>query len=503
MAFQTGIPATFLVPRFIAKLIFAAGVVSAASGSLACLLVGMKTSGGSMVADQDIVRCQSVEEADSYSGNGSQLARMSYSALTVPGIELWIAAVTEPVAGTAATATLAITGPATANGTLRFRVAGKTYTAGITSGDTATIVGDTVAAAINADSRSPVTAVNVTGTVAFTCRNKGAQSKDWIIYLDKSENATGVGYVLTGSAAQNVDGVRMGAAASGTGSEDVTTLLTKLQAKRYARIALGHNDAVNAALWETHVNTKAGPLSLLLEHLVFAHNGSQAQVTSLAQTTLNAPRASVMWLRNSESHPCEIAAWVAAYRSAVENSEPLFDWDGFEVTPAAPQAFDGDVPTLTEQNTVLNAGVTPLTTVNGKVQIVRMITSYCKNGANADTRCLDIGDAVVPDYVCVDLQFYYSTGFRPANPLVGPDPAPEDEPPPPGVAFPRAWNSKLVSKMQGYFRAGLLELPPTLGGVAYPASTYIAANKAIASEIPIYVRRLQHRIDLVIRQTAS
>lgn len=506
MAFQTGVPATFKVPRFLAKIIFGAGIVSAASGSLACLLVGMKTTAGTLVPDQDVMRVQSAEEADQLAGAGSQLARMVYKALTVAGIELWIAAVTEPGAGTAATVTIAVTGPATTAGTLRFRLAGRTYTAGINTGDSATVIGDAIAAAINNDPRAPFTAASVTGTVTVTCRNKGTQGKDHIIYLDKSENAAGVTYVLTGSATLNTDGARFGATATGTGSEDVTALLTKLQNRRYARIGVGHNDATNAALWEAHVNAKAGPLTLLLEQLVFGHNGSSSQAISLAQTTLNAPRAQCIWHRNSETHPSEIAAFIAAYRSSVENAEPLYDYDAMVIptTTIAPQAFEADSPAPnTEQNTALNAGVTPLETVNGEARIVRMITTYCKNGANQDERCLDIGDAVVPDYVCVDLQLYYSSEYRVSNPLVGPDAAPEDEPPPPGVATPSGWNSKVVSKMQGYFRQGLLKFPPTPGSAAAPTSIFNDATEGIASEIPIYVRRLQHRIDLVLRQTAS
>ena len=107
---DTGISSSYKVPRYIAKIVFGAGSVSAGSGRLKCLVVGMKTSAGSMVADQDIVRVTSEDEVDAYAGVGSQLARMAYKALLVPSIELYMAAVTEPGAGTQGTVTCVLSG---------------------------------------------------------------------------------------------------------------------------------------------------------------------------------------------------------------------------------------------------------------------------------------------------------------------------------------------------------------------------------------------------------
>ena len=500
---NTGVSPSYKVPRYVAKILLAAGAVSAASQRLKCLLVGKKTSAGAMTADAAPIKCTDADYLDAQAGPGSQLALMGYAALTVPSIELWIAAITEPGGGTAATVTILIGGAWTAGGLLRFRLAGVDVVVNVTATNTIDEVGAAVVLAFNAKVRLPVTvAFNAgTDTLTFTTKNKGANEKDHILYYVADDAPSGLTLTITGSAAVNTNGVRFGAAASGTGAEDATTLLTVLGKTRYARIAVGHNDATNAALWETHVNTKAGPLSLLLDQLLFGHNGTKSQAISLAQTTLNAFRAQVLWFRNSENHPAVVAALVAAFRSVYEQTNPIYDWDSFALSYLRPQAFDSDIPSDTEQDECLNAGVTPLTTVDGTARIVRMITTYCVYNSVQDERCLDIGDIVMTDYATLDLKLLYETEFRPANPIVRPDPAPEEAEPPSGVAYPKLWNSKVTARLQEYYANGWLSERPV--GQWAPISDYIKAGGYIGTDVPLAVQRLQHRLDAVMRQIAT
>lgn len=78
--------------------------------------------------------------------------------------------------GTDATGACVFTGTATENGTISVFIGSKKfneYEIAVTSGDTATVIGDALAALIAADSEAWVTSVNTTGSVALTAKNAG------------------------------------------------------------------------------------------------------------------------------------------------------------------------------------------------------------------------------------------------------------------------------------------------------------------------------------------
>lgn len=106
-----------------------------------------------------------------------------------------------PAGGTTAAAaagSLAITGTATAAGTLTISLVDAkifTVTVSIPSGSTATAAGDLVAAAINALVDKVFTAVNTTGTVAITASDKGTVGNYWGIRV--SGSVAGLAVVVT------------------------------------------------------------------------------------------------------------------------------------------------------------------------------------------------------------------------------------------------------------------------------------------------------------------
>ena len=497
----SGVDANYKVPKYLGKIVFGAGNVSAGSVPLYVLYVGMKTSSGSMTADQDIVEVFDEDDVDARAGARSQLAWMARSGIKAAKTSRhFIAAVAEPT-GTAATATVLIAGAWTTPGQWAFTIAGITISGSVAASDPIDTVGADMAARLTANTRIPITAVYSSGsdTLTVTCANKGIQSKDWILAVDKSLLPTGMTLTMTGSASLTGDRVRLGASATGTGTEDVTTLLTLLQTGRYARIAAAQNDATNAALWETHVNAKAGITTLILEQLVFGHNGTQSAATSIAQTTLNAQRAQVIWMRNAMTHPSVVAAVKTAVRAQTEGADPVPDYDGLVLEGIPGHFIASDQPSDAEQNTALNNGVTPVTSSNGNAIVVRSITSYCLNGAAQDDRTIDIGDAVMTDYATIDSKLLYDTVFRPANKYVGADPAEGEQEPPAGVAYPRLWNGDLLNRMQGWFANGWIEDPATNP----PISQYNSVSKRIESTMPLLVRRVQHQLGNITRQTSN
>lgn len=99
--------------------------------------------------------------------------------------------------GVDATGTVAFSGTATATGNIIVYVDGfaRAYTLTVSSGDTATVVGDALVTAITADSDAVVTASNSTGTVTLTAVNAGTQGNT--IGLKVSGTVAGITTTLT------------------------------------------------------------------------------------------------------------------------------------------------------------------------------------------------------------------------------------------------------------------------------------------------------------------
>jgi phage tail sheath gpL-like len=504
MAFQfTGLDPTYKVPKFIGKIVFSAGALSASDLPLYVLYIGPKTSAGSLTADQDIVEVFDEEEIDSKVGARSLLGWMARKGLrAAPTSRHFVAPYANPGGATAATVTMLLAGTPTGSGEWIIRIAGIEYRGVITSTSTVDAIGADMETKIQADARCPFTAVYVSGTdtLTLTCANVGDVGKDWIIQVDKSRLAPGVTITVTGSAALGGDRVRAGAGGTGVGTADVTTLLTKLLNQRYARIASSTNEAVNVALLETHVNTKADMLTLKLEQLVYGFSGTLPSSQTLATVTMNHQRAQLLWMRNADIHPAVVAAVKAAVRATTEGADPVPDYDGLLLPGIPPHAWADDAPLDSEQNAALNSGVTPITSYNGEAHVVRSITSYSLLGGvggTPDFRTIDIGDAVMTDYAMLDLKLLYETEFRPGNKYVRADPLPGEADPPVNVGYPRLWNTAVYARMKAWFNSGWIENPDANP----PQSQFNKPAKAIESLVPLVVSRVQHQIRQIVRQT--
>ena len=147
------------------------------------LLVGAKTSAGSAVDGALVKDLLTETDFNNTFGITSQLAKAGRALIKILNLSSkrpTIAAIgkDDNGSGVDATATVVFAGTATAAGTVSIFVDntddGK-YDIAIAIGDTATVVGDALEAAITANTKSVVTAANVTGTVTLTAVNAGTQ----------------------------------------------------------------------------------------------------------------------------------------------------------------------------------------------------------------------------------------------------------------------------------------------------------------------------------------
>lgn len=489
------------VPGFVAETVFGAGPISASSIPLVLLICGLKLTGWStgLTPDVSIAPIFSAADADAAWGPGSEGARMAYKALKIQGITILGCAPTPGVSAAAATATITITGTATGVGTFSYRIAGDPITGGISSGDTPTVIALAIANAINAQPTMAVAASPSAGVVTLTWNSAGPRGNDGIIFQQTSFLAAGVSSAVAGgaalvSSAPGESGCRFH---SGATAETLTALLATLTPKRYNRIAAAQYDATNLAAWVAQSNAKAGPLVGRTEQYVFGFNGTLSAVNSLASATLNDWRSQICWLLNSESHPSEIAAAMAALRVVKEQATPNSGYDGNTLLGIAAQASTADVAQRSTQQAALNSGVTPLVTDGqGKVNVVRAITTHCLNGSNPDFRTLDTAQSVVPDFVRDDLNLLWTTGYVVANPYVRDNPSAAEQDPPAGVGTPNGWNATVTTELKSLER----QLIVTQVALNPPLSLYDNVAGRIESAVPVIPLPLQHQIGVSVRQ---
>jgi hypothetical protein len=207
----------------------------------------------------------------------------------------------------------------------------------------------------------------------------------------------------------------------------------------------------------------------------------------------------MLWYENSETHPSELAATVGAIRNVIEPTSPNYNYDDFPVPGAVPQRYPADKPLHATLKAALNSGLTPLIEKNGVVSIVRGIVTHCLNGSVPDYRCLDWGDAIVPDRVSKELSTEWIGVFKAANPWVGADAVGSEKDPVPGVGTPNKWNSSVYGQLKQFEKnLWLQDVDLNL-----PVTEYDSDRAALVSAVPVVVRKQQHSIGISVRQQAA
>ena len=137
------------------------------------LLIGQRLAAGSAAAltIQPIV---APAQAIAKFGRGSMLARMAAAYKKADSFfEVHAIALDDAGGGIAASGTITVTGPATVAATIALMIAGVSVPVVVATGDIASVIATTIAAAITTRPDLPVTAAAVAAVVTLTARYKG------------------------------------------------------------------------------------------------------------------------------------------------------------------------------------------------------------------------------------------------------------------------------------------------------------------------------------------
>lgn len=359
------------------------------------LLIAQKLAAGPAVAP-GAYRVTNAEQVAALAGPNSMAhhaAQAWFSAnKTTP---LWVGLVADDGTGIAATATLTITGPATADGTLYVYIGGRRVAVPVASGDTATDVATAVAGAI-ATADVIVTATSTNGVVNLTCRHKGLAGNDLDLrlnYYDDSETLpAGIGATAT-------------AFTGGTTAPLLAPLFAAIEEQTFHIVAHPYTDTVTMQAINAELSRRWGPTVQQAGQAITAKGGNFGTVSSWGETSaLNAPTTSAFALDASPTPPWEDAAATAAVIAFYGELDPARPFQTLRVPWLKPgkatSRFKPD-----ERDLLLYSGIaTRRVGPDGIVQLERAITMYRKNASGGDdVSYLDLNTRLSLMYAINDL----------------------------------------------------------------------------------------------------
>lgn len=327
----------------------------------------------------------SAGRAGQVAGRGSQLARMvtAYRAVDPFG-ELWVIAVPQP-ASAPATGTLTVTGAAQAAGTLSVYIGTVRVQAVVTALDTPTIIGASIAAAINAVVDLPVTAAAVVGVVTLTAKNSGLTGNGIPVTMN---------YRSTIGGEQNPSGVNVAITplAGGTGAPELSAAIAAMGDELFDFIAFPFSDTTSLVTLGKEMDDDTGRWSWtrqLYGHVYTAKVGELSELVAFG-TTFNDPHLTIAgYEAGIQTSIDELVAARTARNAVFIRNDPARPTQTGLLNTALP-AQAGERFILTEQQSLLTNGIATAYSEGGVVRIQRDITTYQKNAyGNADNSFLD------------------------------------------------------------------------------------------------------------------
>ncbi len=296
----------------------------------------------------------------------------SYLDLTVIGLP-------DHSAGVAATGSLKIDGTAQTAASISLTIGGVAVAVAVSANQSAAEAAEKLAAAVNA-AALPVSATAEQGSLKLTARSKGAIGNEISLACDMG--ASGLAGSIT-------------AMTNGAQNADIAAALDKVAGKHYHIIVSPFNDVPNAKALSQHITQVSNAIEQRGCIGVMGLRGTMPQGASLT-AQLNDGRITCAWYKGADEACGIIAAGYAAVLAFEEDparSLNTLEIKGLNITP------DAQWPLFNECNNALYNGLTPLTVVAGKVQIMRAVSTYTKSAANVDDPALlDITTIRTLDY---------------------------------------------------------------------------------------------------------
>ncbi len=342
--------------------------------SYSALMIGQRLTSGSAAANT-IVPCASVADAILKAGRGSMLHRQAIAWFAVnTSVPLYLGVLDDDGAGVAASGTITVSGPATADGTIALYLGGERITVGVTSGDTADDIAAAINTAINAALDLPVTSTVLAAVVTVTFRHKGLVGNSFDMrdsYRDDESLPAGVGIVYA-------------ALSGGTTNPTLTSLIAAMGDTWWQIWTHPYTDATSLTAIETELASRFGPLRMIDGLSITSAADTLANLTTLGNGR-NSPHNCIVAQpgENPLTPPMEFAAEAAGVVAFYGQDDPARPFQTLPMVRALPPA-EADLFTREERNNLLTDGIaTTVASAGGSVRLERIITTYQTNASAA------------------------------------------------------------------------------------------------------------------------
>ena len=328
-----------------------------------CLLIGQKTSSGT--ADTEVaLDIFSESEAKAKFGKTSMLAHAVGRYFdNNSSVALKVIALDDEATGTAATGSIAITGTATENGTLAVYINGKSYATTVSTGATASEIGDLLVETISEDDTAQITASNTSGTVTFTAVHKGTYGNTLKIKLNYNTDDS----TPNGLSATITD------MAGGAGNPDLDTLgvITILEENQYNLIAMPYTDNATLTLVDDALTDNFKADEMLDGFCIVGVDDTVTNLSTKTETYETTPFISILDNYSCFASGFEHAAGYIGYVSGVAQSSPGSAFYNGTLEGFSPL----DERLSSERNVLAGNGVTTFTVSGSDIKIERAVTT--------------------------------------------------------------------------------------------------------------------------------
>lgn len=383
MAIQNLLSLNFLVPFTAAKIDFSRAIRGMRGMPRRLLLIGHKLDAGSATIGAISTVTTEADAIDKY-GEGSMLVQMWRAAKDNAdlGLPIDCIAINTGVNATAATSTLGLT-TAGANpnapGEVMLYIGGVRVSIGISTSDTAPVIAERLAAAINANSTLPVTAAKVatTSNILLTAKTAGPNGNDIDLRtIHYADDVLANGVTLTTPAMSG-----------GAVNPNVSPVIVAMGLYRATEIVCPFTDSTNMMLLENELHARWQANNMQDGAVVNALRGTEGSINTWLNTRNSAHVHTIATTKDC-TNPWETAAMAGAVIESMAAIDPAVPHTDVQLTGYIGPRTD-DHFTIDQINNLLVAGASPLRIrQDGSGALLRMVTNYAHTSNGAPDRSM-------------------------------------------------------------------------------------------------------------------